>query len=162
MFSRIEVLEEEKLIGISTQLSFAKNTIFELWQSFMLKVKKEFKIAAPDLYSVEIYNDVNFFKEFNQEKTFTKWAAIEVSNLKENDANLETLLLPSGLYAVFIHKGLASEGFKTYEYIFKNWLPASIYVLDNRPHFAIMGDKYVNNSIDSEEEIWIPITMPFA
>jgi AraC family transcriptional regulator len=157
MFSRIEVLAEKQLVGISTQLSFEKNTTFELWQSFMPKVKKEFKIAAPDLYSVEIYNDANFFKKFNPKKTFRKLAAIEVSNLKEKDTNLETFLLPSGLHAIFIHKGLASEGFKTYEYIFKTWLPSSIYVLDNRPHFAVMGNKYLNNSIDSEEEIWIPI-----
>ncbi len=70
---------------------------------------------------------------------------------------METIVTPTGLYAVFIHKGPASEGKKTYEFIFGVWLPESDYELDNRPHFAVMGEKYKNNAPDSEEELWIPI-----
>ena len=44
-----------------------------------------------------------------------------------------------------------------FQYIFTNWLPNSEYELDNRPHFEILGDKYINGSADSEEEIWIPV-----
>jgi AraC family transcriptional regulator len=38
-------------------------------------------------------------------------------------------------------------------------LPASEYVVDNRPHFEILGAQYKNNEPDSEEEIWIPIQL---
>ncbi len=55
--------------------------------------------------------------------------------------------------------GPASKGPETYRNIFETWLPASGYVLDNRPHFAVMGEKYRNEDPDSEEEIWIPIKM---
>jgi AraC family transcriptional regulator len=30
-------------------------------------------------------------------------------------------------------------------------------LLDNKPHFEIMGDQYKNEDPDSEEELWIPI-----
>ena len=69
---------------------------------------------------------------------------------------LNTLLLESGLYAVFDYKGSSSDT-SIYEYIFFNWLPNSKYKVDNRPHFEILGNKYKNNDPNSEEEIWIPI-----
>ncbi len=70
---------------------------------------------------------------------------------------METFLFPGGLYAIFIYKGPASEGPETYRYIFEIWLPESGYNLDNRPHFAVMGEKYRNNDPRSEEELWIPV-----
>jgi AraC family transcriptional regulator len=65
--------------------------------------------------------------------------------------------LPEGLYAVFLHRGPATTGPKTFEYIFQTWLPASEYFLDHRPHFEILGTNYKNDDPDSEEEIWIPV-----
>jgi len=70
---------------------------------------------------------------------------------------MEFYIVPSGLYAVFIHTGAASTAPKTFEYIFETWLPNSEYLLDNRPHFEILGGKYKNEDPSSEEEIWIPI-----
>ena len=32
-----------------------------------------------------------------------------------------------------------------------------LYILDNRPHFEVLGGKYKNNDSNSEEEIWIPV-----
>jgi AraC family transcriptional regulator len=29
--------------------------------------------------------------------------------------------------------------------------------MDDRPYFALMGDKYKGEVLDSEEEFWIPI-----
>ncbi len=70
---------------------------------------------------------------------------------------METLILPGGLYAVFLYKGPAGAGSKLYQYIFETWLANSEFLLDNRPHFALMGGKYKNEDPNSEEEIWIPI-----
>ena len=69
---------------------------------------------------------------------------------------MEAFILTGGLYAVFDYKGLNTDH-SIYQYIFGTWLPNSDYVLDNRPHFEILGDKYKNNDPTSEEEIWIPI-----
>jgi AraC family transcriptional regulator len=72
-------------------------------------------------------------------------------------ADMELLLAQSCLYAVFVHHGPASEAQKTYQYIFGTWLPGSEYLLDDKAHFAIMGEKYKHEDPDSEEEIWIPV-----
>lgn len=157
MFSRIETLPEKKLLGKSKRMSFLNNSTRELWQWFHPRRKEIKEVIGIDLYSLEVYDDITFFKTFNPANEFTKWAAVEVSNYDDIPTDLEKLIIPSGLYAIFIHKGPAGEGKKTYEYIFTNWMPSSEYQLDHRPHFAVMGAKYKAESPDSEEEIWIPI-----
>ncbi|MBK7310045.1 MAG: AraC family transcriptional regulator [Sphingobacteriaceae bacterium] len=157
MFSRIETLSEKKLLGKSKRMSFLNNTTRELWQWFQPRRPEIKNVVGTDLYSLEVYDDASFFKTFNPANEFNKWAAVEVSDFDHIPAELDKLIIPTGLYAVFIHKGPASEGKKTYEYIFYNWFTSSKYELDHRPHFAIMGPKYKAESPDSEEEIWIPV-----
>lgn len=69
---------------------------------------------------------------------------------------METFTLTAGLYAVFDYKGSSADN-RIFQYIFGVWLPNSVYLLDDRPHFEVLGDKYKNADPDSEEEIWIPI-----
>ena len=69
---------------------------------------------------------------------------------------METFSLTGGLYAVFDYKGSTND-LSIFQYILGVWLPSSEYVLDHRPHFEVLGDKYKNNGPISEEEIWIPI-----
>lgn len=155
MEPRIETLLETKLIGKRMTMSFTQNRTGELWQSFMPK-KAEIKNVDSDLYSVEVF-DKEFFNNFNPNKTFEKWAAVKVSDFNTVPIGMETLVIPEGLYAVFHYKGKASEAAPTYQYIFNTWLPASGYLLDDRPHFALMGSTYKNEDPNSEEDLWIPI-----
>ncbi len=67
------------------------------------------------------------------------------------------LFLKDILYIIFTYKGLTSDFPKTAKYIFEEWLPSSDYELDQRLHFEVLGKKYKNNDINSEEEICIPI-----
>ena len=113
--------------------------------------------VGTDLYSIEVYPP-RFFDAFDPEAKFEKWAAVEVTGFDNIPDGLETLTIRAGLYAVFLHRGPASEAIITYTYIFQTWLPASEFKLDQRPHFAVMGEKYKNEEPDSEEEIWIPIS----
>jgi AraC family transcriptional regulator len=123
----------------------------------MLKRAQVKNNVGNDLYSVEIYNDRDLFANFNPNKEFEKWAAVRVREFDSVPDGMETLIIPEGLYAVFPYKGKASEASDTYRYIFTEWIPNSDYELDNRPHFALMGEKYKNEDPDSEEELWIPI-----
>ena len=156
MIPRIEILPEKKLVGKRLSMSFSNNKTFELWSSFMPRKQEIKNPAGTDLYSVEVYPEL-FFQSFNPNTEFDKWAAIEVSDYQLIPEEMHTLIIPAGMYAVFVHKGPASEGLKTYNYIFLTWLPKSEYLLDNRPHFALMGDKYKHEGPESEEEIWIPV-----
>jgi len=156
MHPRIETLPEKKLVGKRIEMSFSDNKTLQLWQSFMPLRKTITNNIGLELYSVEVYQP-HFFDHFDPGAVFEKWAAIEVKDFDVIPADMESLLVPNGLYAVFVHKGPASEGPKTYQYIFETWLPNAAFLLDNRPHFALMGEKYKNNDPTSEEELWIPI-----
>ena len=137
-------------------MSLTQNKTGELWRSFMMRRKEIENSLGSDLYSMQIY-DVDYFKQFNPANEFEKWAATEVSNLSHVPDGMESIMLPGGLYAVFLHKGQASKGAESFQYIFGTWIPQSDYIVDQRPHFEILGEKYKNDDPDSEEEIWIPI-----
>jgi AraC family transcriptional regulator len=137
-------------------MSLSDNKTQALWQSFMPRRGDITNPSGPDLYSLEVYPP-QFFARLDPGMEFEKWAAMEVPNLDMVPDGMETLTAPGGLYAVFLYQGPANAAPETYQYIFGTWLPTSDYALDNRPHFAVMGEKYKNNDPSSEEELWIPI-----
>lgn len=152
---RIEVINEKKLVGKSMMMSFIEFRVEELWKSF-LPIKKEIKNnISNELISMSIYKPTHFIN-FAPTNEFEKWAAIEVSDFEDISINLETFVLPKGLYAIFNYRGLSTDN-SIYQYIFDTWLPNSEYNLDDRPHFEVLDNRYKNNDLDSEEEIFIPI-----
>jgi AraC family transcriptional regulator len=156
MHPRIETLPEKKLVGKRMRMSFSDNKTAELWRSFMPQRKEIKHCIGSDLYSVEVYSPL-FFDNFNPDNAFDKWAAVEVTDFDILPDGMDTITSPRGLYAIFLYKGPASAGQEMYEYIFRTWLPNSDFLLDSRPHFAIMGDKYKHEDPGSEEELCIPI-----
>lgn len=152
---RITNLQEKKLVGIAKQMSLVNNKTGLLWAQFAPKIKDIKNRVSEDKISLQMYPK-DYYANFNPTTEFTKWATVEVVNFDNKLPELNTLLLESGLYAVFDYKGSSSDT-SIYEYIFFNWLPNSKYKVDNRPHFEILGNKYKNNDPNSEEEIWIPI-----
>lgn len=152
----IRTLPETKFVGQRYTMSLTANKTYELWRNFMPRRKEIQHITGIELYSIEVYAP-SYFDHFNPDATFEKWAAVKVTDFKAIPDGMETLSAPEGLYAVFTHKGPASEGHNTYQYIFGTWLPGSGYLPDNRPHLAIMGEKYKHEDPNSEEELWIPV-----
>jgi AraC family transcriptional regulator len=135
-------------------MSLANNKTFELWRSFMPERMRIQNKLSNEFISMRIYEEP--LQSQNPDQQFEKWAAVEVSDFIDVPDGMETLTLPSGMYAVFDYKGLNTDS-SIFIYIFTEWLPGSIYVLDERPHFEVLGEKYKNNDPDSEEEICIPI-----
>ena len=156
MTARIEILQEKKLVGKCLRMSLIDNKSGLLWSSFIPRLKEISNVVSNDKYSLQVY-EPNHFENFNPGREFQKWALIEVSNFDNLPAGLETFVLTGGQYAVFIHKGDTAEFYKTSQYIFGVWLPNSAYVLDDRPHFEILGEKTKKDDPNSEEEVWIPI-----
>ena len=156
MIPRIEILGERKLVGLRLTMSLSMNKTRELWQNFLRRRNEIKNQVGSNLYSIQVYDD-HYFKTFSPHSTFEKLAAIEVTTFSEIPGGMEPFTLPSGLYAVFLHRGAASTGPATFNYIFSTWLPNSEHHLDNRPHCEVLGEKYKNDDPDSEEEIWIPI-----
>jgi AraC family transcriptional regulator len=157
MVPRIEILSEKKLVGKRMKMSLSNNRTGELWRSFMQRRKDIKNNLSTDLFSLQVYDQSFSFENFDPDKSFEKWAAVEVMDFNIIPVDMESITLAGGLYAVFIHEGPASDGASTFQYIFGTWLPNSEYSLDNRPHFELLGEKYKNEDPDSEEEVWIPI-----
>jgi AraC family transcriptional regulator len=155
MTPRIETIENKKLVGKTLKMDFANNKIAELWGSFLPRRKEITNNLTGDLISMVVYKPTQF-SDFKPTNEFERWATVEVADFCQVPNEMETFVLPSGLYAVFDYKGLNTDN-SIFQYILGTWLPNSDYVLDNRPHFEILGDKYKNNDPTSEEEIWIPI-----
>lgn len=155
MEPRLEELPEKKLVGKHLHMSLANNRTGELWQSFMPYRKNIKNSVGTDLYALQVYESSMDFKNFNVETPFEKWSLVEVSTFDELPEGMEAFTLEKGLYAVFIHKGLNFQ--PTFQRIFYEWLPSSNYLLDQRPHFELLGASYKNNSEDSEEEVWVPV-----
>lgn len=153
MTPRIEILSEKKLIGKRLQMSLAYNNTPELWRSFMPRRAEIINPISSDFFAVQVY-EPNYFKAFNPNTVFEKWATIEVADFDNIPAEMESFTLSSGLYAVFELKG---HDIAIFDYIFRTWIPNSKYDLDHRPHFEILGAKYKKEDPNSEEEIWVPI-----
>lgn len=154
---KITTLSDKKLVGKYLTMSFANNKTGQLWASFMPQRKEIKQVIGDHLYSLQLY-PTKFFEYFDPNASFEKWAAIEVANFDTIPEGMETFTLVGGLYAVFLHKGSSTDT-STFQYIFNTWLPNSEYILDDRPHFELLGAKYKNASPDSEEEIWMPIRL---
>ena len=155
MQPRIEHLTQKKLIGLHITMSLINNKTGELWKSFMQRRKEITNNTSNDFISLQVYNPTHF-QSFNPKTEFEKWALIEVSDFNIIPKGMETFILSEGLFAVFEHKGSGADT-SIFQYIYGTWIPNSEYVLDDRPHFEVLGEKYKNNDPNSEEEIWIPI-----
>jgi AraC family transcriptional regulator len=158
MKPRIELITEKKLAGKHMSMTFAGNRTAELWRGFMQQRSAIKNNLTTDVISMQVYGPLYDFNNFDPHAGFEKWAAVEVADFAGIPEGMEAFTLPGGLYAVFIHKGSSTDN-TTFQYIFGTWLPGSEYVIDSRPHFEILGEKYKNGDSSSEEEIWIPVKL---
>lgn len=155
MQPRILTTNEKKLIGQRLTMSLAQNKMKELWQGFSPRRMEIADACSNDLISLVVYAP-DHFQAFHPNNEFERWAAVEVSHFSTIPAGMESFMVPAGLYAVFDYRGLNTDP-SIFRYIFETWLPDSAYLLDNRPHFEVLGDRYKNNDPASEEELWIPV-----
>jgi AraC family transcriptional regulator len=154
---RVEHLPEKLVVGMHRRMSIVINETHLLWQAFMPRKKEIINGKNQFLFSLEVYDDLSFFYQFDPKNAFEKWAAVEVENLDVVPPQMEKLLIPEGLYAIFVFKGLTSDAYAFYNQIFTEWLPASRFELELRPHYSLMSEKYKKEDPNSEEEIFVPI-----
>lgn len=155
----IEIISEKRLIGKRLGMILADNQTPALWRSFMPRRKEIMNNLNTELISMQVYDTAFDFINFDLHRPFEKWAAVEVSDFEAIPKEMEAFVLPAGMYAVFLYKGAASAAAPFFQSIFGTWLPNSAYLLDDRPHFEILGEKYKNEDPDSEESIWVPIKL---
>jgi AraC family transcriptional regulator len=156
MIQRLTIFPETKITGMRMTMSYSDYKARELWKCFMSRRKEVLNTIGTDYYSMQLFSP-SFYDDFNPAASFEYWTAMAVTDFEMIPDGMDSFTINSGLYAVFNYRGDAIGAPAAFEYIFATWLPSSEYVLDHRPHFEILGDKYKNDHPDSEEEIWIPI-----
>lgn len=150
---RIEEIESFKIQGRSTRMSLVENKTHQLWSGFMKELSSKGEDVEQVKYSVEIYDGLDYFETFNPTNEFTKSAGVVTDKL----LGMELIEIPSGKYLVYDYKGKPSEAFNFFQYFFQEFLPSSEFELDDRPHMAIMDERYLGEDPESQEEFWIPI-----
>jgi AraC family transcriptional regulator len=152
----IKIFPTTKFIGKNLLFTYADYRVFELWSGFMPRRKEILNVIGNEVYNIQI-NPKDF--DFKPTSPFVKWAAVAVTSFDYIPDEMELLEIAEGLYAVFNYKGDQSNVAAFFNSIYTEWLPSSGYQLDSRPQFEILGEKYKNDSPESEEEIWIPIKL---
>jgi AraC family transcriptional regulator len=150
----IRVSAGKLLTGVRRRMSFVKDGTSEIWREFRRREGHIERRIGSESYSVKVYYAGYSFANFDPAAEFDKWAAAEVSGDCEG---FDTLEIPAGKYAVFIHKGTAADAPRTFGYIFGEWLPGSGYELADRPHFEVLPAGYDPFDTQAKEEIWVPI-----
>ena len=152
---QIMQLPELKLAGLDAEMSIETFDPASLWRRFRPRVAEVSGRSSAELISLSIYPPT-YFEQFDASAKFTKWAAVQTNDLDAVPADLRTLAVPAGQYAVFQYQGPSGDS-SIFEYIYTSWLPTSGYRLDDRPHFEIFGENYDPRDPNAEEDIYIPI-----
>jgi AraC family transcriptional regulator len=87
---------------------------------------------------------------FSENKTHELWRSF-MSGRREINS-----IIGMELYSIEVYEQLYFDNFIP-KREFDKWAAVEVMNFDNRPHFAVMGEKYKNEDPDSEEELWIPI-----
>lgn len=159
-FPEVKIIEVApiRLAGLSIHTSLSEGKVTGLWKEFR-SIQKQFQNPkAHPSYSVSIYEPGLRMKDFNPDTKFEKWAAVQLAAEEELPKGINELIIPSGIYAMFVYQGTVRDFHATARQFFGEWIPQSDYEVDDRPHFEILDERYLGPmNPESEEEIWIPV-----
>jgi AraC family transcriptional regulator len=156
MQCRIEVIQPKLLVGMSQRMSHADNQTKALWQRFMPRRGEVMHRVTNDYISMQV-RDPATGDWFLSTASFEKWALVEVNAADSIPYGMHQYRLQGGQYAVFLHKGPASDYAESMRYILGEWMPDSGFEPDQREHFEILPEGYDPFDPEAEEEIWVPV-----
>ncbi len=88
---------------------------------------------------------------------FTYLAGKAVTPDADIPSGMTCRFIPEADYAVFEHHGALDTLQKTYDRIFREWLPTSGYDYADQDDFEVYDQRFNYGEPDSIMEIWIPI-----
>ncbi len=153
---KIVELGQIKIVGIKDRIIMPNNTIPSLWEKFMTreneisKKKKGVYYGIADNMSTEAYE-------------FDETIGVEVEEFENIPKDMCTYIIPAQKYIVFTHKGLLFDNggvslvSRSYDYIYSKFLPTSEFKVNNDFNFELYDSRYIENSNDSEFDIYVPI-----
>ncbi len=143
---------------MATKTSLLQNNAKKIWSQFMPRRNSIKHKKNTSFLSIQVYPKGLDMADFTPQTEFITRAGIEVTNLSLIPEGMDSFIIPQGLYAIFEHQGATRDFHKTSKYIYEEWLPTSGYVLDDRPHFEVLDERYLGpDHPDSIEDVYIPI-----
>ncbi len=154
VFLKFDYVSEFIVVGCCMEMSLVNFKATDVWQKFMKSKQELSDYDSTCYYDVNCY-DERYFDSYNPNRIFKKFAGVK--SLIATTNNFDSVLIPAGRYAVFVHEGLVADISKTFQYIYTEWLPQNNEQLDRRPHFMILPIDYDRNNPIIREEIYIPL-----
>jgi AraC family transcriptional regulator len=88
---------------------------------------------------------------------FEYLAGVEVESFDNLPPDVGRMRVPEQTYAVFTHRGHASQIGQTWQYIWAEWLPQSGYEDGMTPPFEQFDERFDPDTGNGEFDIWMPI-----
>lgn len=158
---RIVERPETILVGMTCTNTARRVHIPALWERFMKHRDMIPNAVDGTTYGVYLY-DALPERDITDEMAFDYLAALEV-NYPENGqptvpAGMTSRKISAGHYIVFTHRGFLRDLNRTYDYIYKTWLPNSqdVEFIQNE-FFEYHGKEFMGDHEDSITEIYIPV-----
>jgi AraC family transcriptional regulator len=154
MTQRFEHKDAFTVVGIARQYTMSTNTIPQLWDDFMAR-SKEVKHALYEAALGVCYYEPNY--DSAKDTPFTYMAGWIVTKAEDIPQGMTSHTVAANDYAVFEHIGALDTLQKTYDHIFREWLPTSGYEMAANDDFEWYDERFKFGEADSVMEIWIPI-----
>ena len=148
-----------KLVGIGERMSLVKDSTVRLWRTLMPRRNEIVNRVTSSYISMRVYSKPGMpaNEMFAPDTEFDKWSAVEVADHGSIPEGMHAYSLAGGMYAIFVHTGLASKFPDTMRYIFDTWLPQSGYMLGDREQFEVIPEGWSPSDEQAREDIFLPI-----
>ena len=151
MIPEIREMQSRIIIGRNLLLPMYSHEVFALWKEFRTEQAKTRNVGV-ELFAVQQ------FAEWPPKTTIMHWAGIEKENDKEYPEPWQECELQAGTYAWVLFKGNREEFPAMLKAIIVEWIPTTEYEYDpSRRQFEIMPHDYALDSVNAQEEVWIPL-----
>ncbi len=143
------------IVGVQCLASKENGLCPKMWEVFGSLAKEGLEMKQPATwFGVETYT-----KEFQTEQKWFYLAGVEVNSLEKIPPTMVGKIVPAARYAVFEHKGvLPGEIGKTFDYVYREWLPKSDFVQAGPWDLERYGPKFLGPlNPESVMEICLPI-----
>lgn len=149
------LLEETRIAGLRGTTSLSDNRLPSLWEQFLRCHVGLFSSAGVGYGICETQRTVY---ASDGDVSFSVMVGSPVKESGHLPKELDLKTLRAGKYAVFTHQGTFANLFKSYQYIFGTWLPASKEELDDREDFELYERRPLSfDDPDNIVKICIPV-----
>ncbi len=148
------------IVGMKCINTMKKNHIPQLWFRFITKRNQIRNMIDGTTYGIYLYDPAIETKDVTDDLEFGYLAGVEVLSYPESHEIPKGMMvheIPARQYAVFTHRGRLMELQKTYDYIYKTWLPGSGTDFLSAEHFEYHDQNFTDDTPESKTQIYIPV-----